>query len=254
MNMMNVFGKIILILHICFLTTFRVDGKPCLNSSSECLHVRMPLVSNKLNAALVAELDVTAMNQQLATYIRDDIESTFSKDIKSLVKKEQDGIKVSMLQDYSSKLNKTKSEYDRHISKIVQTLKAKQSELQLEISDVNKNINESESTFKKEITDLLSEFEQRQESLKLAMLSEYLAKLQQSQETNNQKINDLADNLKSQFASLSQSIKEELTISTTYLQKQGNIFEDWKMNLMDKLHGKVFLSICYVQLLSGVNV
>ncbi|XP_071137224.1 fibrinogen-like protein 1 [Mytilus edulis] len=204
----------------------------------------MPLVSNKLNAALVAELDVTAMNQQLATYIRDDIESTFSKDIKSLVKKEQDGIKVSMLQDYSSKLNKTKSEYDRHISKIVQTLKAKQSELQLEISDVNKNINESESTFKNEITDLLSGFEQRQESLKLAMLSEYLAKLQQSQETNNQKINDVADNLKSQFANLSQSIKEELTISTTYLQKQGNTFEDWKMNLMDKLHG-IFTPIKY---------
>lgn len=252
MNMMNAFGKITSILQICFLTTFRVDGKLCLNSSSECHHVRMPLVSNKLNAPLVAELDVTAMNQQLATYIRDDIESTFSKDIKSLVKKEQDGIKVSMLQDYSSKLNKTKNEYDRHISKIVQTLKAKQSELQLEISDVNKNINESELTFKKEIADLLSGFEQRQESLKLAMLSEYLAKLQQSQETINQKINDLADNLKSQFASLSQSIKEELTISTTYLQKQGNTFEDWKMNLMDKLHGKVFFKYLLCPVAYGV--
>ncbi|XP_076079664.1 fibrinogen-like protein 1 [Mytilus galloprovincialis] len=224
-------------LHIILMTTIRVDGKPCSNTSSDCQQVRMPLVSNKLNAPLVAELDVTAMNQQLATYIRDDIESTFSEDIKTLVKKEQDEIKVSMLQDYSSKLNKTKNEYDRHISKIVQNLKAKQSELQLEMSEVKRNISESESTFNKEIKDLLSWFQQRQESLELSMLSEYLAKLQQSQETNNQKIIDLADNLKSQFANLSQSIKEELTISTTYLQTQGNIFEDWKMNLMDTLHG-----------------
>ncbi|CAG2236298.1 ANGPT2 [Mytilus edulis] len=224
---------------IILMTTIRVDGKPCSNTSSDCQQVRMPLVSNKLNAPLVAELDVTAMNQQLATYIRDDIESTFSEDIKTLVKKEQDEIKVLMLQDYSSKLNKTKNEYDRHISKIVQNLKAKQSELQLEMSEVNENISESESTFNKEIKDLLSWFQQRQESLELSMLSEYLAKLQQSQETNNQKIIDLADNLKSQFANLSQSIKEELTISTTYLQTQENIFEDWKMNLMDKLHVKL---------------
>ncbi|CAC5390295.1 ANGPT2 [Mytilus coruscus] len=196
----------------------------------------MPLVSNKLNAQLVAELDVTSMNKQLETYIRDDIESTLSEDIKALVKNEQDDIKFSMLQDYSSKLNKTKKEYDNHISKIVQSLEAKQSELQLEISDVNKNISESESTFNTEITALFSGFEQRQERLKLAMISEYLSKFQQSQDANNKKINDLANDLKFQFADLSQEFKEEFMKSTTNLQTQMQELEEWKTNVMATLN------------------
>ncbi|CAC5390000.1 ANGPT2 [Mytilus coruscus] len=234
---MNAFRKLIsFIFQIYLLTSFRVDGKPCSNSSSECQQVRMPLVSNKLNAPLVAELDITSMNKQLKTYIRDDIESTFSKNIHRMVKNKQDDLKVSMLQDYSSKLNTTKTEYDKKISNIVQNLKIKQEELQLEIYDVNKNLSESESIFNSEIIDLLSWFQQRQETLKLAMLSDYLSNLQQSQDDNKQTINDLASDLNSQFDNLSQKFKEELTKSTTYLQTQGNTFEDWKTNLMDTLH------------------
>ncbi|XP_063402247.1 fibrinogen-like protein 1 [Mytilus trossulus] len=233
---MSALGKILFIIQMFLLATIYVDGKPCENSNSECQQVRMPLVSNKLNAPLVAELDVTAMNKQLKTYIRDDIESTFSEDIKGLVKKEQDDIKVSMLQDYSSKLNKTKKEYDKHISKIVQSLEEKQSELQLEISDVNKNLNESESSLNIEITKLLSGFEQRQERLKLAMISEYTSKIRQSEDANKQKIIDLASEQKSQLADLSRELKEEFVKSTTNLQTQSKELEEWKTNLMATLN------------------
>ncbi|CAC5389999.1 Fibrinogen-like protein A,Ryncolin-4,Angiopoietin-related protein 1,Ficolin-3,Ficolin-1-B,Techylectin-5A,Ficolin-2,Ryncolin-1,Tenascin-R,Fibrinogen-like protein 1,Fibrinogen C domain-containing protein 1-A,Tenascin-N,Ryncolin-3,Tenascin,Fibroleukin,Fibrinogen C domain-containing protein 1,Ryncolin-2,Techylectin-5B,Angiopoietin-2,Microfibril-associated glycoprotein 4,Ficolin-1-A,Ficolin-1,Angiopoietin-4 [Mytilus coruscus] len=220
---MNAMEKILsFILLIILLTTVHVDGKPCSNSRSECQQIRMPLVSNKLNAPLVAELDVTSMNKQLETYIRDNIDSTFSEDIKVLVKHEQDDLKISMLQDYSSKLNSTMKEYDKHISNIVRILEAKQGELELEISDVNRNLSESESTFKTEITNLFSGFEQRQENLKLAMLSDYLSKLQQSQDANNKKMKDLASELKSQFADLTQEFREDL--------------KEWKTNLMAALN------------------
>lgn len=244
---MIAFGKIKSILQIFLLTTFHVDGKPCSNSSSECQHVRMPLVSNKLNAPLVAELDVTAMNKQLTTYIRDDIESTVSKDIKGLVKKEQDDIKVSMLQDYSSKLNKTKKEYDKHISKIVQSLEEKQTELQLKISDVNKNISESESTFKTEITDLLNGFEQKQKTLKVAMLAEYLSKLQQSQVESNQTMNDIASDLYSQFDNFTKTFKEEFKKS---MKTQRQELQEWKTSFMKTLNGKMIYSNSFLSLIS----
>lgn len=245
---MSAFGKILFIIQMFLLATIYVDGKPCANSNSECQQVRMPLVSNKLNAPLVAELDVTAMNKQLKTYIRDDIESTFSEDIKGLVKKEQDDIKVLMLQDYSSKLNKTKKEYDKHISKIVQSLEEKQSELQLEISDVNKSLNKSESTVNTKITKLLSGFEQRQERLKLAMISEYTSKIRQSEDAINQKFIDLASEQKSQFADLSRELKEEFVKSTTNLQTQSKELEEWKTNLMTTLNGKIILYIYVIHL------
>ncbi|CAC5381692.1 unnamed protein product [Mytilus coruscus] len=57
-----------------------------------------------------------------------------------MVKNEQDDLKVSMLQDYSSKMNTTKTEYNKQISQIVQNLEAKHEELQIEISNVNKNV------------------------------------------------------------------------------------------------------------------
>ncbi|CAC5381691.1 TN [Mytilus coruscus] len=234
---MNVMENLMFILQIFFLTTVHVDGKPCSNSSSECQQIRMPLVSNKLNAPLIAELDVRSMNKQLKTYIRDDIDSTFSEDIKDLVKNEQDDLKVSMLQDYSSKLNTTQKEYDKHFSNIVQNLEAKQGELQLEISDVNKTLGESKSTFNTEITALLNGFEQKQESLKLAMLSNYSSKWQQSQDTIKQQINNLASELKSQFDNLSQEVKKELMKSTIDSQTQTKELEEWKNNLSESLNG-----------------
>lgn len=235
---MNVIGTLIFILQIFLLTTVHVEGKPCSNSSSECQQIRMPLVSNKLNAPLVAELDVTSMNKQLETYIRDNIESTFSENVKDLVKNEQDDLKVSMLQDYSNKLNTTKKGYDMQFSNIVQNLKAKQGELQLEISDVNKTLGESELTFNTKITALLSGFEERQESLKLAMLSDYLSKLQQSQDANKQQINDLETDLKSKFVNLSQELEKELMKSIIHSQTQTKELEEWKINLSETSKGK----------------
>lgn len=224
------------VLIIILLTTvYIIDSKPCTQSSSECQQVRMPLISNNLHAPLVAELDITSMNQQLKTYIDDDIKSTFSEDVQDMVKNEQEQMKTTMLQDFSSKLNGTKEEYDKKMSNIVQNLDDKQEEIQLEISEVYKNLSESELNFNTEITDLLSGFEHRQESLKLAMLSEYLSKLQESQNANNNKINDLASDLKSRFATLSQDFKEELTKVSTHWKTQKKELEEWKTNLTDSL-------------------
>ncbi|CAC5385409.1 ANGPT2 [Mytilus coruscus] len=189
----------------------------------------MPLISNNLQAPLVAELDITSMNQQLKAYIDDDIKSTFSEDVQDMVKNEQEQMKTSMLEDYSFKLNGTKEEYDKQISNIVQNLEVKQENLQHEVFKVYKNLSQSESNFNTEITDLLSGFDQRQESLKLAMLS----KLQKSQDTNNNKINDLASDLKSQFANLSQKLEGKIT---SYLQTQRKELEEWRTNLTESLN------------------
>ncbi|XP_052085421.1 angiopoietin-2-like isoform X1 [Mytilus californianus] len=221
------------VLTIQLLTTVHVDCKPCTKSGSECQQVRMSLISNNLQAPLVAELDITSMNQQLKAYIDDDIKSTFSDDVQDMVKNEQEQLKTSMLDDYSSKLNGTKKEYDKKMSNIVQNIEDKQEKIQLEISEVYKNLSESEFNYNTEITDLLSGFEHRQESLKLAMLSEYLTKLQKSQDYNNNKINDLASDLKSQFANLSQELDGKIT---AYLQIQRKELEEWRINLTESLN------------------
>ncbi|XP_063402248.1 fibrinogen-like protein 1 [Mytilus trossulus] len=213
-----------------------VYGKPCSDSSAKCQEIRLPLVSNKLNAPLIAELDITSMNKELKTYIKDDIESTFSENIHKMVKNEQDDLKVSMLQDYSSKINTTQTEYDKQISHIVKNLEAKQEELQLEISEYNTNLSESESIFNSKITELLRGFKEGQERLKLAMLSDYLSKLQKLQDANRETINDFTTDLKSQFANLSQEFKRDFMKSAVNLQTHMKKQEEWKTNLMEKLN------------------
>lgn len=243
---MNSIGKIIsFILQTFLLMSVLVNGKPCSNSSAKCQEVRLPLVSNKLNAPLIAELDITSMNKELKTYIQDDIESTFSENIHRMVKNEQEDLKVSMVQDYSSEINATKTEYDKKISHIVKNLEAKQEELQLEISDVNKNLSESESVLNSKITELLKGFQEGHERLKLVMLSDYLSKLQKSQDANRETINDLATDLKSQFANLSQEFKKDFRKSSVNVQTHMKKQEEWKINLMEKLNGKIFLEICF---------
>ncbi|CAG2228208.1 ANGPT2 [Mytilus edulis] len=195
----------------------------------------MPLISNDLKAPLVAELDITSVNKQLESYINDDIKSTFSEEIQDMVKIEQEQTKTSMLEDYSLKLNTTKMEYDKRFSNIVQNLEAKQKEITLEVSEFYKNLSESESAFDTKIKDSLSGFEHKKESLKLAMMSEYLSKLQQSQDANNQKFNDLANDLKSHFANLSQDFKDDFKKSTINLQTKAQELEEWKTNLTETL-------------------
>ncbi|VDI44537.1 Hypothetical predicted protein [Mytilus galloprovincialis] len=211
-------------------------SKPCTKTGSECKQVRMPLISNNLQAPLVAELDITSMNNQLKSYIDDDIQSKFSEEVRNMVKNEQEQLKTSMLEDYSSKLNDSKENYDKKMLNIMRDLEDKQEKIQLEITKGYKNLSESESNFNTVITDLLSGFEHRQESLKLSMISEYLSKLQESQNANNNKINDLASDLKSQFATLSHDFKEELTKVSSDWKTQKRELEEWKTNLTDSLN------------------
>lgn len=240
---MKVTGKLILfVLIIILLTTVTiVDCKPCTKSDSECKQVRMPLLSNNLQAPLVAELDITSMNKQLKAYIDDDIQSTFSDEVRDMVKNEQKQLKTSMIADYYAKLNDSKEEYDKKMSNIVHNFEGKQAKIHLEISEVYKNLTKSESNFNTEITDLLSKIEHKQETLKLTMISEYLSKLQESQNSNNNKINDLASDLKSQFVTLSQDFKEELTKVSSNWKTQKRKLDEWKTNLTDSLNGKTVL-------------
>ncbi|CAG2192813.1 ANGPT2 [Mytilus edulis] len=217
-------------LQIIVLMIANVHGNPCLKSRSECQEIRMPLVSNELKAPLVAELDISAMNKQLKSYIKDDIQLTFSKDIKDMVKSEQNNLKTTMLEDYSSKMKTAKEGYDNNISSIITNLQAKEGKVQEKMSEVLKNLNASEANFNEKMTDLLSGFEHKQESLKLAMLSEYLSKLQVSHDTNNQQIIDLANDLKTQFANFTRNIKDEL-------QTQKSDLEEWKTNMLETMNG-----------------
>lgn len=73
------------------------------------------------------------------------------------------------------------------------------------------------------------------------MISEYVSKLQESQNANNNKINDLASDLKSQFAALSHHFKEELTKVSSDWKTQKRELEEWKTNLTDSLNGKTVL-------------
>ncbi|XP_063401983.1 angiopoietin-2-like [Mytilus trossulus] len=222
-------------LQIIVFMIVNVNGNPCLKSSSECQEIRMPLVSNELKAPLVAELDISAMNKQLKSYISDDIQLTFSKDIKDMVKSEQNNLKTSLLRDYASKMKTTKEGYDKKISSIITNLQAKEGKVQEEMSKVYKNLTTSEANFNEKTTDLLSEFEHKQESLKLEMLSEYSAKLQVSHDTNNKQIIDLANNLKSQLANLSRNIKDESVEVKSYLQTQNKELDEWKTKLMETI-------------------
>ncbi|VDI27270.1 Hypothetical predicted protein [Mytilus galloprovincialis] len=58
---------------------YTVLARPC--SSKDCLEVRMPLQSDNLKAPLIAELDVSTMNQQLKEYIDDSINYTFTHNV-----------------------------------------------------------------------------------------------------------------------------------------------------------------------------
>ncbi|CAC5425671.1 unnamed protein product [Mytilus coruscus] len=310
MNMMKAVEKTILfILQIIELSTAHVNSKPCSKSNSECMPVRMPLMSNDLKSPLIAELDISSVNEHLKSYINADINSTFSEEVKDMVKNEQEqtktsiesestfnteikdslngyehrqeSLKLAMMSEYLSKLQQSqdvnnrkfkdlasdlkshfatlsqefkeefkksttdlqseRQEFEEWKTNLMETLNvrnlgAKQREITLAISDVYKNLSESESTFNTEIKDSLNGYEHRQESLKLAMMSEYLSKLQQSQDVNNRKFKDLASDLKSHFATLSQEFKEEFKKSTTDLQSERQEFEEWKTNLMETLN------------------
>lgn len=142
-------------------------------------------------------------------------------------------------------MNTTQTEYDKQISHVVKNLEAKQEELQLEISDVNKNLSKRESVFNSKVTELLKGFKEGQERLKLAMLSDYVYKLQKAQDANKETINDLATDLKSQFANLSQEFKKDFMKSAENLQTHMRKQEEWKINLMEKLNGKIFFGICF---------
>ncbi|CAG2185630.1 unnamed protein product [Mytilus edulis] len=69
-------------------------AKPC--SDSGCRSVKMPLVSDNLKAPLLAELDVSMINQQLKEYIDDAINVTFIERFHDIVEEKQESLKSTV--------------------------------------------------------------------------------------------------------------------------------------------------------------
>ncbi|XP_052088216.1 CD209 antigen-like protein C [Mytilus californianus] len=71
-------------------------AKPCVNSG--CRSVKMPLVSDNLKAPLIAELDVSMVNQQLKEYIDDAINVTYIDKFNDVVEEKQESLKSTVSQ------------------------------------------------------------------------------------------------------------------------------------------------------------
>lgn len=89
-------SKVDIILILLLTMGERNLAKPCSNSG--CRLVKMPLVSNNLKAPLLAELDVSMVNQQLKEYIDDAINVTFIDKIKDVVEEKQESLKLTVSQ------------------------------------------------------------------------------------------------------------------------------------------------------------
>ncbi|CAG2194304.1 unnamed protein product [Mytilus edulis] len=108
----------------------------------------MPLVSNALQAPLVADLDVSALNAQLKDYIDDNIVSTFTDKMEDIVNKKLLELKDSMLHEYSSKLIKSHTKYERKLSEM-------HSEYDIRFSDLSERTKKSKTVFEKQVSEIL---------------------------------------------------------------------------------------------------
>ncbi|XP_063418639.1 angiopoietin-related protein 7-like isoform X2 [Mytilus trossulus] len=128
----------VMFIFVVFTTPLILAAKPYNNSVSKS--VRMPLVSNALQAPLVADLDVSALNAQLKDYIDDNIVSTFTDKMEDIVHKTLLELKDSMLHEYSSKLIKSHTKYERELSGM-------HSEYDIRFLDLSENQSENVTKF-----------------------------------------------------------------------------------------------------------
>ncbi|XP_076078530.1 perlucin-like protein [Mytilus galloprovincialis] len=90
--------KVYIVLFVVHIMGHSNLAKPC--SDSGCRSVKMPLVSDNLKAPLLAELDVSMINQQLKEYIDDSINVTFIDRFHDVVEEKQESLKSKVSEIY----------------------------------------------------------------------------------------------------------------------------------------------------------
>ncbi|XP_063425914.1 angiopoietin-related protein 7-like [Mytilus trossulus] len=158
--------------------------------------VRMPLVSNELKAPLVADLDVSALNTQLKDYIDDNIVSTFTDKMEDMVNKKLLELKNGMLNEYSSKLEKSHTRCDRKLA-----------EMHLEYDNRFSDLSENQS---ENVTKFMENVQGWQNTLMQSM-NEYSSKLEESHTRYEQKLAELYSEYDHRFSDLSENQSENVT-------------------------------------------
>lgn len=150
-----------------------IVAKPC--SAKGCLEVRMPLLSENLKAPLTAELDVSSINRQLKEYTDDNINYTFNHNIDEI-----SNLRTVMLNQYDKSINEKKSIYDEQMNHLITGIVQKQDGWSLDIQNYSLLLNITKFLLNKDIQRLFDSVDLKLENLKIAMLSDYIKKVQNS--------------------------------------------------------------------------
>ncbi|XP_071161640.1 uncharacterized protein [Mytilus edulis] len=192
-QLLNMKPAFVILVLVVLISPVPIFAKSC--NSSECDTVRMPLISNNLKAPLVADLDVSALNTQLKDYIDDNIVSTFTEKMEDMVNKKLFELKNGMLNEYSSKLEKSHTRYDRKLSEM-------HSEYDNRFSDLSENQSEN-------VTKFMENVHAWQNTL-IQSMNEYSSKLEESHTRYDQKLAELYLEYNNRFSVLSENQSENV--------------------------------------------
>ncbi|CAC5364780.1 unnamed protein product [Mytilus coruscus] len=188
-----------------------IFAKSC--NSSVCDTVKMPLISNNLKAPLVADLDVSALNAQLKDYIDDNIVSTFTEKIEEVVDKKLLELKSSMLNEYSSKLEKSNIRYDQNLS-----------EMHSEYDNRFFNLSENQS---ENVTKFMENVQEWQNTM-MQTMNEQSGYLQKSKIEYENQVSGILRNYRDQTSQISKEAITNLTDLKTDM-------EEWKNEMVADL-------------------
>ncbi|XP_063426148.1 techylectin-5B-like [Mytilus trossulus] len=188
-----------------------ISAKPYNNSVSSS--VRMPLVSDEFRAPLVVDLDASALNAQLKDYIDENIISTLTENIDDIVNKKMLELKDSMLNEYSSKLEKSNTRYSHNLSEM-------HTDYENKFSDLSENQSEN-------VTKFIENVQEWQNTIMQSMneQSEYLQKSKLVYE------NQASETLGNYKYHISQISKDAIT-NVTELKTD---IEEWKNDVVADL-------------------
>ncbi|CAG2194305.1 unnamed protein product [Mytilus edulis] len=171
----------------------------------------MPLVSNELKAPLVADLDVSALNAELKDYIDDNIFSTFTEKIEDIVNKKLLGLKKGMLNEYSSKLEKSQTRCDQKLAELYSVYDNR-------FSDLSENQSENVTKFMENV--------QEWQTTLMQSVNEQSEYLQKSKIVYDNQVSEVLRNYKHQTSEISKEVVTSFTKLKTELK-------NWKNDMVD---------------------
>ena len=180
-------------------------------NSSVSKTVRMPFVSNELKAPIVADLDVSALNAQLKDYIDENIFSTFTEKIEDIVNKKLLGLKKGMLNEYSSKLEKSQTRCDQKLAELYSVYDNK-------FSDLSENQSENVTKFMENV--------QEWQTTLMQSVNEQSEYLQKSKIVYDNQVSEVLRNYKHQTSEISKEVVTSFTKLKTELK-------NWKNDMVD---------------------